>query len=152
VVGKIETWASDGKPRRRGINTPPSRGRSRWIGMITFNKEPQGSSSFAATRQGPGKPWLRKRVGGVDSDHQCGRECQSVTGAGGCCPPPVSLWPNEAPQLLTSVARSCNKGTLDSDGGRSQGAALVVGVGHRLNQVTRPDTLRLEEWGGRQNW
>ena len=60
----------------------------------------------------------------------------------------VSLCPNGAPQLQTSVARSCNKGTMDSDKGRSQGAALVVGVGKQVKPVTRPDTHRLEELGG----
>jgi len=43
-----------------------------------------------------------------------------------------------------------SKGTVDSDshGGRNQGAALVVGVGNRLNPVTGSDTLRLDELGG----
>jgi len=37
---------------------------------------------------------------------------------------------------------------MDSDKGRSQGAALVVGVGKQVKPVTRPDTHRLEELGG----
>jgi hypothetical protein len=45
-----------------------------------------------------------------------------------------------------------SQGIMDSDGGRNQGAALVVGVEHGLNPVPHPDTLRLAEWQVWENW